>query len=62
MKKAILESLFTTLLAYFLSFIVSIPSLENGNIRIGDIYKTDENLLFRNIEITNYTDSYINVS
>lgn len=50
MKKAILESLFTTLLAYFLSFIVSIPSLENGNIRIGDIYKTDENLLFRNIE------------
>ncbi len=60
MKKAILESLFTTLLAYFLSFIVSIPSLESGNIRIGDIYKTDENLLFRNIEITNYTDSYIN--
>lgn len=64
MKKTILENisspLFSTLVAYFLSFIFSIPSLESGNIRIGDIYKTDENLLFRNIEITNYTDSYIN--
>lgn len=64
MKKTILENisspLFSTLVAYFLSFIFSIPSLESGNIRIGDIYKIDENLLFRNIEITNYTDSYIN--
>lgn len=64
MKKTIFENisspLFSTLVAYFLSFIFSIPSLESGNIRIGDIYKTDENHLFRNIEIINYTDLYIN--
>lgn len=63
MKKIALESIlsaFVTVIGSSLfTLLLSIPMVEKGNIRIGNIYKVDEDILYRNIEVINYTNDYI---
>lgn len=63
MKKIALESIlsaFVTVIGSSLfTLLLSIPMADKGNIRIGDIYKVEEDTLYRNIEVINYTNDYI---